>query len=84
MEAVLERYFALERELLTTLLARGKAAGVVRDCDERVGARVTQALLRGMTFDGPIETTAKDRNREIDEVITLLRGGLFTDGHREG
>ncbi len=83
VEVVLERYFALERDLLVRLLARGKEAGVVRDCDEVVGARVTQALLRGMTFDGPIETTAIDRRREVDEVIAMLRGGLFTPSHRD-
>jgi TetR/AcrR family transcriptional regulator len=84
VEVVLEQYFTLERELLVRLLADGKAAGIVRDVDEAVGARVTQALLRGMTFDGPIETTAADRKREVDEVLALLRGGLFIGSHRDG
>ncbi len=83
VEIVLEQYFALERDLLVRLLTRGMEAGIVRHCDVTVGARVTQALLRGMTFDGPIETTAIDRRREVEEVIALLRGGLFVGGHRD-
>ena len=77
VETVLERHFERERELLVGLLRRGHEAGVLRPCDPEIGARVIQALLRGLTFDGPIETTAIDRKRETDEVLALLRGGYF-------
>lgn len=78
VETVLEQHFGRERELLVGLLTEGRDAGVVRPCDPELGARVIQALLRGLTFDGPIETTSADRARETDEVLALLRGGYFS------
>lgn len=74
-DRVLVDWYEREHTLLTEVLEQGRQQGVFVLADAATGARFVQALLRGVTVDGPIETTARERRSEVDQLVgVVLRG----------
>lgn len=69
----LRRELALLRELLEAGVAEGSIVGIEAD----FGARFLQAALRGLTIDGPIETTARERRRDTEQLVGLITRGII-------
>lgn len=76
IETALVSAFERERGLIVELLEAAIEADEVRELDTDVTARFLQASLRGLTFEGPIETTGTQRKRDTEQVLTFIQLGL--------
>ncbi|MFW6067450.1 MAG: TetR/AcrR family transcriptional regulator [Myxococcota bacterium] len=76
VEHALEIHVERERGYLREILVQAQADGTMPDIDPDFGARLVQAVLHGVTVDGPVETTAIERGRETDQLIEFIERGL--------
>ena len=77
-DRVLVDWYARELALLTEVLERGREEGAFELADAATGARFVQSLLRGVTVDGPIETTVRERRAEVDQLVGVVLRGFAT------
>lgn len=76
IEHALKAHLERERELIRELLTAGEREGSMSGVDVALGARIIQSVLQGLTVDAPIETTARQRKRETDQLIAFVERGL--------
>jgi len=77
VEMAIAEYLSRELILLRELLDAGIAEGSIVGVDSDFGSRFLQAALRGLTLDGPIETTARERRRDTDQLLAVVRNGMI-------
>ena len=68
-EQALGVYFQRERALLTELIEVGVRDKVIRPCRVDLAVRVLQAALKGLTSDGPLDSTPAQRRRDTEAMI---------------
>jgi AcrR family transcriptional regulator len=76
-EQALAVYFQRERDLLRELIEAAVAHGGIRECRVDLAVRVLQAALKGLTSDGPLDTTTAQRRRDTQEFIDFLGHGFL-------
>lgn len=77
VEQAIQKYLDREFELLRQLFDAGITEGSIVGVDADFGARFLQAALRGLTVDGPIDTTARERRRDTEQLIAVLTTGMI-------
>ncbi len=83
-EQALTLYFERERALLHEIIETGLAGGLIRECRIDLAVRVLQAALKGLTSDGPLDTTTAQRRRDTEEFIDFLGHGFLPRSRASG
>lgn len=78
----MQPYYARELALLTDLVAGGIASKQLRAGHPATIAGILQAAFRGLTIDGRLDTTAREREAELTELREFVAGGLLVPGAR--
>jgi hypothetical protein len=78
----MQPYYARELRLLTDLVSQGIASGQLRSGHAETIASILQAAFRGLTIDGRLDTTAREREAELRELAEFVAGGLLVPGAR--
>ncbi len=79
VEHTLRHYLLEERALLERLLRALADAGYLREGDPVAVSGFVQSVLRGMTLEGPVETTALARSAELRELRSFLARAVLSD-----
>jgi AcrR family transcriptional regulator len=73
----LKPYFEQELRMLTELVGRGMQQGQMREGRAETIAGILQAAFRGLTIEGKVDPTARERQAELNELAAFLEGGLL-------
>lgn len=73
----MQPYYARELQLLTDLVSAGIDASLLRSGHAGTIASILQAAFRGLTIDGRLDTTAREREAELAELAEFVSGGLL-------
>ncbi|MCA9576252.1 MAG: TetR/AcrR family transcriptional regulator [Polyangiales bacterium] len=82
VNVAMQPYYARELALLTDVVSAGIADGQLRAGHPATIAGILQAAFRGLTLDGRLDTTAREREAELTELAEFVAGGLLAPSAR--